>query len=575
MNKLTFIILISFISLSIISCSEEKEEFSDNATTTTTGTTTTSDNTSTSDNSTTTTTLSAPSGFTATSAAGLVTLDWTAVSGASSYTMFWGTASGITSSNTAITSITTDNYTHTGRDNGTTYYYKVSAVNSAGTGTLSSEVNASTPLPAPANFTATSGNAKNTLDWDNVTGATSYTVYWDNATGVSSSSTAITSVSTDNYTHSSLTNGSTYYYKVAAVAASGTGTLSSEVNATPVNPLMGGAIQGTVLSLSTVVTTFAGTAGSTGNIDDTGTSALFHYPTGITTDGTYLYVTNAEEHTIRKIVISSGVVTTLAGTAGSPGTTDGTGTSAKLTTPQDITTDGTNLYVTSYFKHTIRKIVISSGVVTTYAGTVGTSGSTDASGTSALFKNPLGITTDGTNLYVSDLGNFTIRKIVISTGAVTTLAGTVGTSGSTDTTGTSAKFNNARMLTTDGTNLFVAGDDHTIRKIVISSGVVTTLAGTDSPPGSTDATGTSAKFNNPTGITTDGTNLYVTGFSNNRIRKIVISSGVVTTLAGSGSPGSVDATGTSAKFWNPTGITTDGTNLYVTDFSSHTIRKIE
>jgi len=176
---------------------------------------------------------------------------------------------------------------------------------------------------------------------------------------------------------------------------------------------------------------------------------------------------------------------------------------------------------------------------------------------------------------VSDLGNFTIRKIVISTGAVTTLAGTVGTSGSTDATGTSAKFNNARMLTTDGTNLFVAGDDHTIRKIVISSGVVTTLAGTVSDPGSTDATGTSAKFNKPRGITTDGTNLYVTGFSNNRIRKIVISSGVVTTLAGSGSPGSVDATGTSAKFWNPTGITTDGTNLYVTDFSSHTIRKIE
>jgi hypothetical protein len=93
-----------------------------------------------------------------------------------------------------------------------------------------------TPLPAPANFTATSGYGQNTLDWDNVTGATSYTVYWGNSTGVSSSSTAITSVSTDSYTHSSLTNGSAYYYKVAAVAASGTGTLSSEANATPVFP---------------------------------------------------------------------------------------------------------------------------------------------------------------------------------------------------------------------------------------------------------------------------------------------------------------------------------------------------
>jgi hypothetical protein len=239
MKNFLIFILISFVSLSIISCSEEKEEFTttDNTTTTSDNTTTTSDNTTTtSDNTTTTTTLSAPSGFSATGAAGQVTLAWTALSGASSYTMFWGTASGITSSNYAITSISTNSYTHTGRDNGTTYYYKVAAVDSAGTGTLSSEVSAATPLPAPANFTATAGNGQNTLDWDNVTGATSYTVYWDNSTGVSSSSTAITSISSDNYTHSSLTNGSTYYYKVAAVNSVGTGTLSSEASATPAAP---------------------------------------------------------------------------------------------------------------------------------------------------------------------------------------------------------------------------------------------------------------------------------------------------------------------------------------------------
>ncbi len=223
MKKLTFIILIPFISLSIISCSDEKEEF------------TTADNTttSTSDNTTATSTLSAPSGLSASGAAGQVTLAWTALSGASSYTMFWGTASGITSSNTAVTSISTNSYTHTGRDNGTSYYYKVAAVNSAGTGTLSSEVSASTPLPAPVNFTATAGSAKVTLDWGAVSGATSYTIYWDTTSEIGSSDTAITSVSTDNYTHSSLTNGTTYYYKVAAVVASGTGTLSSEANATP------------------------------------------------------------------------------------------------------------------------------------------------------------------------------------------------------------------------------------------------------------------------------------------------------------------------------------------------------
>jgi len=132
-----------------------------------------------------------------------------------------------------------------------------------------------------------------------------------------------------------------------------------------------------------------------------------------------------------------------------------------------------------------------------------------------------------------------------------------------------------RAITTDGTNLYVgerAGGNR-IRKIVISTGVVTTLAGSSS--GFADnATGTSASFYYPRAITTDGTNLYVADTNNNRIRKIVISTGVVTTLAGSSS-GNTDATGTSATFNYPIGITTDGTNLYVSDTYNHRIRKIE
>ena len=90
-----------------------------------------------------------------------------------------------------------------------------------------------TTLSAPANLSVTAGVNKVTLDWDAVSGASSYTVYWGTSTGISSSSTAITSISTDNYTHSSLTNDTTYYYKVAAVDSSGTGTLSSETSAAP------------------------------------------------------------------------------------------------------------------------------------------------------------------------------------------------------------------------------------------------------------------------------------------------------------------------------------------------------
>ena len=132
MKKLINIILISCFSLAIISCGE-KDENSGSSTTAATN-----DNT----------TLSAPSDLSATLGYYQVALDWTAVSGASSYTVFWGNSTGVSSSSTAITGITDDNYTHSGRDNGTTYFYKVAAVDSSGTGSLSSEVNA-TPRDAP------------------------------------------------------------------------------------------------------------------------------------------------------------------------------------------------------------------------------------------------------------------------------------------------------------------------------------------------------------------------------------------------------------------------------------------
>ena len=268
----------------------------------------------------------------------------------------------------------------------------------------------------------------------------------------------------------------------------------------------------------------------------------------------------------------SAAVTTLAGTAGSSGSADGTGTAATFNLPYDGTVDNGNLYVTDFGNHLIRKIVISSGVVTTLAGT-GSSGSADGTGTAASFYSPGGITSDGTNLFVAGINNHIIRKIVISSGVVTTFAGT-GSTGSSDGTGTAASFNFPFGITNDGTNLFVVdAQNHLIRKIVISSGVVTTFAGTGSR-GSADGTGTAASFNAP-GITNDGTNLFVADRRNNTIRKVVISTGVVTTFAGTGSAGSADGTGTAASFNNPQSITHDGTSLFVMDLSNHTIRKID
>ena len=219
-----FVLLISTAVL-LSSCGESDDSVTE----------TNADSSSSTDNTTsssTDTTLSEPSNLTATGSAGQVILDWTALSGASSYTIFWDNSTGVSSSSAAITSVSTDNYTHSSLDNGTVYYYKVAGVDSSGTlGTLASEVSAATPLPAPDNLSASGANNTITLTWASVSGATSYTLYWDNVSGIDSTDTTITSITNDNYTHSNMDNGSTYYYKVAAVNSSGTGTLSSVASA--------------------------------------------------------------------------------------------------------------------------------------------------------------------------------------------------------------------------------------------------------------------------------------------------------------------------------------------------------
>jgi len=163
---------------------------------------------------------------------------------------------------------------------------------------------------------------------------------------------------------------------------------------------------------------------------------------------------------------------------------------------------------------------------------------------------------------------------VIATQLVSTFAGS-GTGGSANGIGTAATFNGPIGITTDGTDLYVTDfTGNLIRKIVIANQLVSTFAGTGAA-GSANGIGTAATFNGPIGITTDGTNLYVTERFGNLIRKIEIATKVVSKLAGSGAFGSVDGMGSAASFTQPYGITTDGTNLYVADSLSFKIRMIE
>ena len=263
------------------------------------------------------------------------------------------------------------------------------------------------------------------------------------------------------------------------------------------------------------------------------------------------------------------MVSTLVGSTS--GSADGTGTAASFENPQGVTTDNAgNLYVTDRNNHRIRKIVIATGEVTTLAGS--TLGFADGTGTGAKFVSPNGITIDNAgNLYVVDQDDYRIRKIVIATGVVTTIAGT-GAAGAANGISTAASFQNPRNVIGDNAGNLYVTDGYRIRKIVIATGEVTTFAG--SIQGYTDDIGTAASFNYPIGITTDNAgNLYVT--DNHRIRKIVIATGVVTTIAGTGSSGSADGIGTAASFNYPNGITTDNAgNIYVADYFNHRIRKI-
>lgn len=160
---------------------------------------------------------------------------------------------------------------------------------------------------------------------------------------------------------------------------------------------------------------------------------------------------------IVKLVPASGTETTIAGGIGA-GSADGTGAAAGFNGTQDLAWDSAgNLYIADSLNNTIRKVVVASGAVTTIAGMAGMSGSADGTGAAARFSRPFGVAWDGVgSLYVSDQNNYTIRKVVVATGAVTTVAGTAGISAATDGTGAAAHFSSPGALAYDGAgNLYV------------------------------------------------------------------------------------------------------------------------
>ncbi len=326
-----------------------------------------------------------------------------------------------------------------------------------------------------------------------------------------------------------------------------------------------------------------------------------------------VYISDKNNHRVRKVAASTGVITTIAGTG-----TEGYGgdnsqaTAANIKKPHGINLDSAgNVYFGDYQAYNvIRKVTVSTGIISTVAGTGSTSGSYNGDNilaTAATLNNPHDVVLDSFgNLYISDRYNYRIRKVTVSTGVITTVVGT-GTASSTGdgSAATSATLNGPCYSRFDSSgNYYISDcDGYKVRKVVTVStdiptatpsiqptsatpsrlptyypslsphsiGVISTIAGTGTASYSGDGgQATSATVKGPEGLAIDSSgNVYIADTYNHRIRKITASTGIITTIAGSTTSGSYsgdNGQATSAALNVPTTIAVDssGSQVFLT-----------
>jgi sugar lactone lactonase YvrE len=381
------------------------------------------------------------------------------------------------------------------------------------------------------------------------------------------------------------------------------------------------------LSLATrTVTTLAGSPGELGNVDGMGSNARFGELAGLAADAQgNLYVADVTNGEIRKISLANAEVTTLAGGVNQGFDQDGSGTEAAFASLQDLalgangslfvaekaavrevrpdtgevttlanasaldpTFDGVfttvsgiaaddvgNVYVTN--ENFVQKIVIESKQVTILAGQTDSASPKDGVGDQASFFVPNGIAFDRRgSLYLAEEFSSMLRRVDVASAEVVTVVGAVvaGDSGSSG----SDPLEFANGMTVDGHgNAYTATPGHMIQRVVLATGEVTKFAGRYDPFYASDGPRLFASFLEPTDVTCDADgNLYVSDGGSNAIRKIDVTSGEVSTLAGAlGASGFADGVGANAMFAYPRSIESDGQgNLYIVDFFNIAIRKL-
>ena len=333
-----------------------------------------------------------------------------------------------------------------------------------------------------------------------------------------------------------------------------------------------------------IITTVAGEGVTTNNIH-------FYEPTGVAVDSSgNFYIANSRENQVHK-VDTNGNASTVAGTYENGYSGDGgAATDAQLSYPINIAVDSSgNLYIADQYNHRIRK-VDKSGIINTVAGdgTYGYSGD-GAAATSAKMRYPAGVAVDSSgNLYIADMYNHRIRKVATN-GIISTVAGS-GTAGNSGDGGAaiSASLNYPYGIAVDSSgNLYIADtENHSIRKVG-TNGVISTVAGIGTFGYHGDGgAATSAALTYPTSVAIDSSgNLYIADQYNHRIRK-VDTSGIISTVAGTGTFGGYYHSGSydngdggaaiNAQLSSPEGVAVDSSgNLYIADTFGNRIRKVE
>ena len=346
------------------------------------------------------------------------------------------------------------------------------------------------------------------------------------------------------------------------------------------------------ISASGTITTIAGT-GITGYSGDGGPAiaATFNNPIDIVVDPIgNLYVTDWQNNVVRKID-TAGMISTAVGDGNTFGGTGsgGLATASELGAPFRLAMDRSgNLYVAEVQYQCICK-VDTFGILTIIADTTGTYATgLDGDGSfalSATMTSPCGLAVDtNNNLYFSDIGNFRIRKLNMTTGIISEYAanGVAGYSGD-GILATTAQIGSPEGLAIDlaGNLLICDPDNNRIRK-VNQLGIMSTFAGQSGLFGE-GYTATNAELCTPANVCTDATgNVYLVDYYNNRVRKLDVTTGTITTVAGSGTAGYMFSfTGdggpaTLANMYNPAGVAVDAAgNIYIADQGNSRIRKVE